>query len=273
MDVILSSEHRMPLIGFGTLTMPLPPHDVLTSIHAKYRHIDTATQYGTEEPLGRSIAKAVKRGLIKSRDKIFITTKLWCTDAHPNLVVPAFKNSLNWLGLEYVDLYLVHWLVRLKEGTEGTNLKGKLLPFDMKGLREAMEECSKPGLAKSIGVSNLGTKKLSQLFLHATIPPVVNQVEMNVGWQQEKLREYCREKGIHVTAWSPLAANGAPWGSLAVMENPLLKEISIVKGKTVAQGLDKIKFQMPRRRGYPGDMFSFEDGPYKSLDELWNGDA
>ncbi|XP_056168784.1 methylecgonone reductase-like [Syzygium oleosum] len=300
----------MPLIGFGTLTMPLPPHDVLTSayldaIEAGYRHFDTAAQYGTEEQLGRSIAEAMKRGLVESRDKFFITTKLWCTDAHPNLVVPALKNSLKRLGLEYVDLYLIHWPVRLKEGTEGINLKGKLLPFDIKGTWEAMEECSKLGLAKSIGVSNFGTKKLSQLLIHATIPPAVNQVEMNVAWQQEKLRTYCREKGIHVSAWSPLAANGAPWGSLAVMENPLLKEIAIAKGKTVAQAalrwiyeqgssiivkssneermrgnlqilgwelsqddLERMKLQIPQRRGCAGEIFIVEDGPYKSVDEL-----
>ncbi|KAF8007071.1 hypothetical protein BT93_K1162 [Corymbia citriodora subsp. variegata] len=172
-----------------------------------------------------------------------------------------------------------------------------------------MEECSKLGLAKSIGVSNFGTKKLSQLLMHAKIPPAVNQVEMNVGWQQEKLRAFCRKKGIHVTAWSPLGANGASWGSLVVMESPVLREISIAKGKTVAQvalrwiheqgaivivksfnkermkenlqildwglsqeDLDKIKLQIPQKRGFPGDFFISEDGPYKSLDELWDED-
>ncbi|XP_056164073.1 methylecgonone reductase-like [Syzygium oleosum] len=202
MEVVLSSGHRMPLIGFGTASMPLPPDDVLTSaflgaIEAGYHRFDTAAQYGAEKLLGRSIAEAMKRGLIKSRDKIFITSKLWCTDTHFNLDVPALKNSLKnvlvftWLGLEYVDLYLIHFPARLKEGTEGSDFKGKMLPFDMKGTWEAMEEYSKLGLARSIGVSNFGTKKLSQLLMHATIPPAANQVEINVAWQQEKLREYC----------------------------------------------------------------------------------
>ncbi|KAI6694275.1 hypothetical protein NL676_021985 [Syzygium grande] len=185
-----------------------------------------------------------------------------------------------------------------------------MLPFDMKGTWEATEECFKLGLAKSIGVSNFGTKKLSQLLMHATIPPGVNQVEMNVAWQQEKLREYCREKGIHVSAWSPLAANGALWGSLAVMESPLLKEIVAAKGKTVAQvalrwiheqgssiivkrfnkermrenlqilgwelsqeDLERMKLQIPQRRGFAGEILVSEDGPCKSVDELWDGDA
>ncbi|KAI6694265.1 hypothetical protein NL676_021975 [Syzygium grande] len=98
MEVVLSSGHRMPLIGFGTASMPLPPDDVLTSaclgaIEAGYRQFDTAAQYGTEKLLGRSIAEAMRRGLIKSRDEIFITSKLWCTDTHSDLVVPALKNS------------------------------------------------------------------------------------------------------------------------------------------------------------------------------------
>ncbi|KAK3415007.1 hypothetical protein EUGRSUZ_H00581 [Eucalyptus grandis] len=305
----------MPLIGMGCAASPPPPPEVLTSIlleaiEVGYRHFDTAALYGTEEALGRAVAKALDRGLIKNRNQIFITTKLWCTDAHPDLVLPALKNSLQRLGLEYVDLYLIHWPVRLKEGTEGFNFKGKVLPFDIKGTWEAMEECSKLGLAKSIGVSNFSTKKLSDLLLHANIPPAVNQVEMNVAWQQEKLRGYCREKGIQVSAWSPLGANGAAWGTLAVMESPVLKEIAIAKGKTVAQAAlrwiyeqgacvivksfnkermkenlqilewelsqedsDKIKFQIPQRRGCPGDMYISEEGPYKSLDELWDGDA
>ncbi|XP_010025963.2 methylecgonone reductase [Eucalyptus grandis] len=297
-EVVLSSGERMPLIGMGCAASPRPLPEVLTSIlleaiEVGYRHFDTAALYGTEEALGRAVAEALNRGLIKSRNQIFITTKLWCTDAHPDLVLPALKNSLQRLGLEYVDLYLIHWPVRLKEGTEGFDFKGKVLPFDIKGTWEAMEECSKLGLAKSIGVSNFGTKKLSDLLLHATIPPAVNQVEMNVAWQQEKLRGYCREKGIQVSAWSPLGANGAAWGTLAVMESPVLKEIAIAKGKTLAQvalrwiheqgacvivksfnkermkenlqilewelsqeNSDKIKFQIPQRRGYPGDMYT-----------------
>ncbi|KAF7852068.1 hypothetical protein BT93_L0596 [Corymbia citriodora subsp. variegata] len=313
-EVVLNSGMRMPLIGMGGGAASLPPPDVLTSIffdaiEVGYRHFDTAANYGSEEVLGRAVAKALDQGLVKSRSDIFITTKLWCTDAHPDLVLPALKKSLQKLGLEYVDLYLIHWPVRVKEGIEGFDFKGQMLPFDMKGTWEAMEECSKLGLAKSIGVSNFGTKKLSQLLMHAKIPPAVNQVEMNVGWQQEKLRAFCRKKGIHVTAWSPLGANGASWGSLVVMESPVLREISIAKGKTVAQvalrwiheqgaivivksfnkermkenlqildwglsqeDLDKIKLQIPQKRGFPGDFFISKDGPYKSLDELWDED-
>ncbi|KAI6694260.1 hypothetical protein NL676_021970 [Syzygium grande] len=178
-DVVLSSGEKMPLIGMGCAASPLPPPDVLTSIFPEaievgYRHFNTAEFYGFEEALGRAVSEALDRGLVESCNQIFITTKLWCTNAHPGLVLPALKNSLQRQGLEYMDLYLIHWPLRLKEGTEGLDLKGKILPFDVEGTWEAMEECSKLGLAKSIGVSNFGTKKLSQL-LHATIPPAVNQ--------------------------------------------------------------------------------------------------
>ncbi|KAF8403580.1 hypothetical protein HHK36_011684 [Tetracentron sinense] len=112
------------------------------------------------------------------------------------------------LGLEYVDLYLVHWPVRLKKGEMVFPFNSEdLLPFDMRGTWEAMEECYRLGLAKSIGVSNFSCKKLSQLLDHATIPPAVNQVEMNLAWQQRKLIDFCKEKGIHEDANSNLRAS------------------------------------------------------------------
>nr|POE52981.1 methylecgonone reductase [Quercus suber] len=207
-EVVPNSGQKMPLIGFGTVAVPLPPSQTLVSvfidaIEVGYRHFDTASIYGTEEPLGQALAQALQLGLIKSREEIFITSKLWCTDAHHDLVLPALNLTLNRPNFSY----------RL-------------------------------GLAKSVGVRNFACKKLSQLPHHATIPPAVNQVEMNVSWQQEKLRHFCKEKGIQVSAWSPLGANGALWGTLAVMENPVLKEIAITKEKSVPQVLNKITYSI-----------------------------
>ncbi|OWM62657.1 methylecgonone reductase-like [Punica granatum] len=313
-EVALNSGHKIPLIGLGTAAGPLPPPEALIAIlveaiEAGYRHFDTAAVYGSEESLGRAVAEALERQLIKSRDDLFITSKVWCTHTDPALVLPALKETLGRLGLEYVDLYLIHWPVRLKKETNKSNLtKESLLDFDVKGTWEAMEECSKLGLAKSIGVSNFGPKKLSHILQSCTIPPAVNQVEMHVAWRQEKLREYCKEKGIHVSAWSPLAANGASWGSKAVMDSLILKDIANARGTTVAQvalrwvyeqgasvivksfnkermkdnlriiewekqlteeELEKIN-QIPPCQGVRGEMFVNESGPgYKSLDELW----
>jgi diketogulonate reductase-like aldo/keto reductase len=98
-EVILNSGQRMPMLAFGTAALPLRPNDELiavfiAAIEAGYRHFDTAAMYGSEEAVGLAIAQAQKQGLIKNRDEIFVTTKLWCTDAHPDLVLPALKNSL-----------------------------------------------------------------------------------------------------------------------------------------------------------------------------------
>ncbi|XP_042510858.1 methylecgonone reductase-like isoform X2 [Macadamia integrifolia] len=271
-----------------------------------YRHIDTASIYSTEEFVGQAIAQALEQGLIKSRSDVFVTSKLWCTDADHDLVLPALKETLQKLSLDYVDLYLVHWPVRVKQGSSYPPPLEDILPFDMKGTWEAMEECCRLGFVKSIGVSNFSTKKLSQLLTYATIPPAVNQVEMTAAWQQRKLREFCNEKGMHVSAWSPLGAFGHNWGSTLVMENPILKDIAMAKGKTVAQislrwvyqqgvtplvksfneermkenlqifdweltqeELEKIS-QIAQTKRFLAEMFISPNGPYKSLEELWD---
>lgn len=107
--------------------------------------------------------------------------------------------------------------------------------MDFRSVWEAMEECHKLGLAKSIGVSNFSCKKLENLLATAKIPPAVNQVEISPLWQQKKIREFCEEKGIHVTAYSPLGAKGMLWGTNNVMECQVLKEIAAARGKSMAQ--------------------------------------
>ncbi|XP_042501616.1 protein REDOX 2-like [Macadamia integrifolia] len=310
-EVVLNSGHTMPFIGLGTACDPIPPPNLLTStffdaIEAGYRHFDTASVYGTEQPIGQAIAQALEQGLIKNRSDVFITSKLWVTDTEHDLVLPSLKKTLQNLGLEYVDLYLVHWPVRLKQGAMFPFLKEDHLSFDMKGTWEAMEDCCRLGLAKTIGVSNFSCKKLSQLLVHATIPPAVNQVEINPSWQQRKLRDFCSVNGIHVSGWSPLGAYGSYWGSSSVMESPILKGIAIAREKTTAQialrwiyeqgvsllvksfskkrmkenlqildwklsmeDRDKIS-QIPQKRGFSGEAFVSSHGPYKSPEELWD---
>ncbi|KAK7270675.1 hypothetical protein RJT34_25998 [Clitoria ternatea] len=313
-ELVLNSGGKMPIIGLGTATHPLPPPEELASIlvdaiHIGYRHFDTAAIYGTEQPLGQAVSQALNLGLIKNRDEVFITSKLWNTDAHHDLILPALKTTLQKLKLEYVDLYLIHWPVRLKQGVEGFKFTGEdVVPFDIKGTWEAMEDCYRLGLAKSIGVSNFGIKKLTLLLENATIPPAVNQVEMNTSWHQGKLREFCKEKGINVSAWSPLGAYQVFWGSPAVMENPILHEIAEARNKSVAQialrwiyeqgasiivksfnkermtqNLDIFDWELskeesdkiskiPQQRLYKAEFYVSENGPYKSLEELWDGD-
>lgn len=307
-EVVLNCGYKMPLLGMGTAAYPMPIDDLTSilveAIETGYRHFDTAALYGSEEAVGRAVAEAIDRGIIKSRQQVFITSKLWCTQAHPQFVLPALKNTLGELGLEYVDLYLIHWPVSMKPGPVDM-LKFKkedIVPFDMKGVWKAMEECYRLGLAKSIGVSNFSCTKLSQLLQIANIPPAVNQVEINVAWQQQKLLEYCKEKGVHVSAYSPLGSKGASWNS------PIINDIATAKQKSIPQvalrwiyeqgasvivksfnkermkqnleifdwelsNEDNFKIQdIPQKKGYNGEDFTHPNGPYKSVDEIWDGE-
>ncbi|CAN6241583.1 unnamed protein product [Urochloa humidicola] len=231
----------MPAVGMGTASFPLV-HEatkaaVLAAIEVGYRHFDTAYMYGTEKPLGEAVAEAVQRGLLASREEVFVTSKLWCTQNHPDLVLPSLRETHKNLQMEYVDLYLIHWPVALKPGPPSfPSKKEDAVPLDIEGVWRAMEECQRLGLAKAIGVSNFTTKHLDKVLAVATIPPAVNQVELNPVWQQRTLRTYCAEKGIHVAAYSPLG--GQNWdgtGHNAVMASEVLAEIAKAKGKTVAQ--------------------------------------
>ncbi|KAH1147867.1 hypothetical protein GYH30_042823 [Glycine max] len=234
-----SNHHRMPVIGFGTASMSPPSTTrvaVLEAIKLGYRHFDTASIYGSEQPLGEAIAEALQLGLIGSRDELFITSKLWCTDNFPHLVLPALQKTLRSLKLEYLDLYLIHWPIAVKPGDwEFPYPEEAVTSFDLKGVWKAMEECQKLGLTKCIGVSNFSCNKLENLLSFATIPPSINQVEMNPTWQQKKLKEYCQAKGIIITAYSPLGSTGCMWGSDNVVDNELLKEIAMAHGKSSAQ--------------------------------------
>ncbi|XP_073147286.1 protein REDOX 2-like [Henckelia pumila] len=314
-EVILNSGHKMPCLGFGTAVHPLPPADqlitvFLEAISAGYRHFDTAAMYGSEEAVGRAVAAAIECGLVKDRKEIFITSKLFVTDTHRDLVVPALEETLRKLGQDYVDLYLIHWPIRIKQTAVAYEINEEdMLYFDIKDVWEAMEECSKLGLAKSIGVSNFSREKLSKLLRNATITPAVNQVEMSVAWQQRRMLEFCEEKRIHVCAWSPLGANGALWGTNAVMQSPILEEIAAARNKTKAQvalrwvyeqgavplvkSFDSERMRqnlrifdweltdeeackigkIPQARGFTGQRFIFPKGQYRSVEELWDGEV
>ncbi|XP_068637513.1 non-functional NADPH-dependent codeinone reductase 2-like [Aristolochia californica] len=311
-ELTLNSGRKMPLLGTGTASWPLPSIEdlknaILDAMEVGYRHFDSAALYQSEEGLGVAIAEALERGIIKSRDELHITTKLWCNNATPERVLPAIRESLRKLQLEYVDLYLIHFPVRLKEHVlDMTCEKDDILPLDLKSTWEAMEEIHKMGLAKSIGVSNFTCKKLTDLLSVAKIPPAVNQVEMHPVCQQKKLRDFCKEKGIHVSAYSPLGAK--EWGFDVVLSNPVINEISKAKGKSVAQialrwglqqgvslipksfnkgrlaqnfaildwelteeELQKIG-EIPQKRIATIPEFIFPDGMFKSPEELWDGE-
>uniref|UniRef100_A0A0D9W5K0 NADP-dependent oxidoreductase domain-containing protein n=1 Tax=Leersia perrieri TaxID=77586 RepID=A0A0D9W5K0_9ORYZ len=261
----------MPAVGMGTAEQAnsepgVTRSAVLAAIEVGFRHFDTAASYGMEAPIGDAIAEAARRGLVASREEVFVTSKLWCSQCHPELVLPSLRESLRRtcsceivrnLQMEYVDLYLIHMPISLKPGTPVIPMKKEdAVPFDFEGVWRAMEQCHRLGLAKAIGVSNFTTKHLDKLLAVATIPPAVNQfdttilacysktawslvmdlrVEMNPVWQQRTLREYCAAKGIHVVDYSSLGGQNWGGGGNDVMESPVLAEIAEARDKTVAQ--------------------------------------
>ncbi|KAK9091287.1 hypothetical protein Sjap_024464 [Stephania japonica] len=309
--ITLNSGHDIPVMAFGTSSFPPLQVDQMRSIFLEaiqigYRHIDTAALYEVEEGVGAGIKAALEKGLVK-REELFVTTKLWCDNAHPDRVLPAIKESLRKLGLEYVDLYLIHAAATVAPNIAyGAWKKGEVFPLDIKSVWAAMEEVQKLGLAKSIGVSNFTCKKLTELLAHAKIIPAINQVEMHAAMQQKKLRELCKEKGIHVSAYSPLG--GKEWGFDVVLGNELLKEIARNKEKSVAQialrwvyeqgavvitksfnkerlkeNLDIFDWKLneeeskkteliPQIRTAPLNDFVFEGSPFKTVEEFWDGE-
>ncbi|PRQ41302.1 D-galacturonate reductase [Rosa chinensis] len=231
----------MPIIGMGTSSYPRADPEtakaaILEAIRAGYRHFDTAFAYGSEQDLGEAIAEALRLGLIISRDELFITTKLWASFAEKDLVLPSIKASLRNLQLEYIDMYIIHWPFKLGKEVKSMPVERDLVqPLDLKSVWEAIEECKKLGLARGIGVSNFTCSMLEELLSFAEIPPAVNQLEMNPAWQLKKLRDFCKAKGIHVTAYSPLGAARTKWGDNRVLGSDVIEEIALARGKTTAQ--------------------------------------
>ncbi|RWW67780.1 hypothetical protein BHE74_00024742 [Ensete ventricosum] len=228
------------LAHFTTEQRPATKHAILRAIELGYRHFDTAASYQSEDVLGEAIAEALQASVIHSRAELFITSKIWCADAHRDLVLlkayRIFPLGARNLKLDYLDLYLIHWPMRLKAEKFDPPIESHhILPFDLKSVWEGMEECQRLGLAKHIGVSNFTTWKLAELLQYAKVPPAAVQVEMNPTWQQKKLREFCKEKGVHVIAYSPLGGQDMFMGKNLVMESQVLKDIAKAKGKTVAQ--------------------------------------
>ncbi|CAM6117368.1 unnamed protein product [Calypogeia fissa] len=208
---------------------------VLSALEIGYRHIDTAEVYNTEVATGNALQEAFASGLVK-REDVYVTTKIGPGNLHVEEVLPMMKKSLSNLQLDYVDMYLIHWPFRLKDGKRMfiANLDDRL-PLDMQRTWEEMEKLVALGLTKSIGVSNFCVKKLQELLLHAKIVPAVNQIELHPRWQQDKLRAFCQKKGIQVTAWSPLGSPGSFFGTKYVLNNPILKQLALEHKKSVAQ--------------------------------------
>ncbi|SHO45375.1 aldo/keto reductase [Anaerocolumna xylanovorans] len=207
----LNNGIKMPMEGFGVFQVPDPAQceqSVVNAIQAGYRLIDTAAAYFNEESVGAAIKKC---GV--PREELFITTKLWVQDAGYEEAKKAFQTSLDKLGLDYLDLYLIHQPLG-----------------DYYGAWRAMEELYKEGKVKAIGVCNFYPERLTDLCLTAKVTPAVNQVELHPFFQQENALATMKEFGVQPEAWGPLAE-----GKHGIFTDPMLTEIAGKYGKSVAQ--------------------------------------
>ena len=212
--MILRNGIEIPDIGFGTWNIPygeVCERAVFEAIRAGYRHIDTAGAYGNERSVGLGVKAAIREGLIKDRSDVFITSKLWNTNRSYNKAFRGFDKSMRNLDLDYIDLYLIHWpanKVRYKNPGEVNAVTW-----------QALEELYEEGRAKSIGVSNFLPHHIEELKKSAKVLPMVNQIELHVGYMQEDVVEYNNNNGIITEGYSPL-------GTGALLENEILCEMA-----------------------------------------------
>ncbi|WP_313375425.1 aldo/keto reductase [Chishuiella sp.] len=214
----LNDGNIIPPIGFGTYkaTEQEGIESVKQALKNGYRLLDGAARYENEEAVGKGIKES---GV--SREDVFITTKVWREHLGYEETKKAFYTSLNQLGLDYIDLYLIHWPANYKNF--GDNWK-KVNADTWRALEDLQEE----GKIKSIGVSNFLVEHLEALLETAKVIPAINQIEFHPGYWQQEVKEYCNKKNIIVEAWSPLARG-------RVFNNELLQKIAEKHHKSIPQ--------------------------------------
>lgn len=219
-----NDDREMPLLGLGTYKLRGEDltRSVREAIELGYRHFDTATLYENEEELGQALAAAMKAGDV-TRDELFITSKVWHDHHGKGKVDQAFRESLDKLQLDYLDLYLIHW------------------PWPQGGLYvETFEEIARlqgMGQIASIGVANFYEETLQELIAKTGIVPVLNQVELHPGFTQPELREFHDSQGIVTEAWSPLARG-------VILNNP--EVVSVAEKHEITPGQAVLAYLMEK---------------------------
>ena len=226
-----ANKDQMPILGLGTWKSS--PGDVYTAVmealRIGYRHIDCAAVYGNEAEVGRALTDSIAKGLVK-RDQLWITSKLWNNAHAPEDVTPALEKTLEDLGIDYLDLYLIHWPVLIRKGVLYHKGVDDLLPLERIPIEttwQMLEKTVERGLCRHLGVSNFSVAKLQSLLACADIRPEVNQIEMHPYLQQPAMLEFCKENRIHLTAYAPLGSADRP-SRLKVEGEPILMEDEVI---------------------------------------------
>lgn len=255
----LNNKTQIPSLGLGVWQIEdgQPTiQAVKAAIDSGYRLIDTAAVYGNEQGVGQAIAE-----FDIDRSDLFITTKLWNSHQGKELTRSAFDASLHKLGLDYVDLYLIHWPTPARDKYVET--------------WHELESIYNEGKAKAIGVSNFHQEHIEKLLANSTVAPAVNQIELHPYFQQRELVEYCRAHDIQVESWSPLGGTGSK-----LLSDPVINELATRYGKNAAQIIIRWHIQKgfvvipksshPDRIRQNGEVFDFEltDEDMSNIDNL-----
>ncbi|EDQ89402.1 uncharacterized protein MONBRDRAFT_37115 [Monosiga brevicollis MX1] len=252
--ITLRTGRKMPQVGLGTWKAGpgVVAKAVETALRAGYRHLDCACDYGNETEVGQGIKAAIDAGVCQ-REDIFVTSKLWNTFHRKEHVRPACERTLKDLGLDYVDLYLIHFPISLKyvpfekryppewfHDLDAASPKMELDPVPISETWAAMEELVDAGLAKDIGISNFNCQLMTDLLSYARIKPAVNQVELHPYLTQETLVRFCKENDVVVTGYSPLGAGSyvsinSAKEEESVLTNPIVTAIAERVKRTPAQ--------------------------------------